>query len=108
MTGYYCDNNKCTPISLEDKNLYHLNTDDSTTYNNALVGRNKDCWGVCKYWDKNTNSIPPYSTRQPSFKFQTINISNNKGIHIFIIVMLILVVILALYVVYNYKKLKLG
>ena len=108
MTGYYCDNNKCTPISLEDKNLYRLNTDDSTTYNNALVCRNKDCWGTCKYWDKKSNSIPPYSTIQPPFKFQTINISNNKGIHIFIIVMLILVVILALYVVYNYKKLKLG
>ena len=108
MTGYYCNNNTPTPISLEDKNLYHLNTDDSTTYNNALVCRNKDCWGTCKYWDKKSNSIPPYSTIQPPFKFQTINISNNKGIHIFIIVMLILVVILALYVVYNYKKLKLG
>ena len=106
MIGYYCNDNTCTPISLNDKKLYHLTNDDSTTYNNALVCRNKDCWGACKYWDKNTNSIATYSTTQPPFKFQTINISNNKGVRMFIIVMLILLVILALYFVYKYKKLK--
>lgn len=106
MTGYYCNNNKCTPISLEDKNLYHLNKDESTTYNNALVCRNKDCWGACKYWDKNSNSIPSYSTIQPPFKFDSIN--NNKSISIFLIAMIILVIILALYGIYKYIKLKNG
>lgn len=100
MKGYYCNNKTPTPISLEDKNIYHLNKDGSTTYNNSLVCRNKDCWGTCKYWDKNSNSIPPYSTVQPPFKFQSIN-NKNIGIGIFLVVMIILVVILALYVVYK-------
>ena len=100
MKGYYCNNKTPTPISLEDKNIYHLNKDGSTTYNNSLVCRNKDCWGTCKYWDKNSNSIPPYSTVQPPFKFQSIN-NKNISIGIFLVVMIILVVILALYVLYK-------
>ena len=94
MGGYYCKGNTCTPISLE-KDLYNSDKDLSTTYNSALVCRNKDCWGVCKYWDEKTNSIPPYSTIQPPFKFQTIN--NNKGLNCVLVTMLILFVILALY-----------
>ena len=96
MTGYYCKNDKCTPVPLSEVS----EKEGETLYDNSTVGRNKDCWGACKYWDENTNTIPEYSIKQPSFKFQ---IKDNRNIYILfgITAMLILVIILALYFTRN-------
>ena len=64
-----------------------------TIYNNSTVGRNKDCWGACKYWDKKTNSIPEYSTIKPD-KY---NLKSKNTEIVFISLMIILSTILLLY-----------
>ena len=92
MTGYYCDNDKCEPIQLSELNK---NTkSEETLYKNSTVGRNKDCWGACKYWDKKTNSIPEYSTIKPNM--YTTLFSRNTSV-IIVSVMIILITILLLY-----------
>lgn len=92
MTGYYCDDDICKPVQLSDINKSSY-LGGETIYNNSTVGRNKDCWGACKYWDKKTNSIPLYSTVKPNAYNL---ISKNKSI-VLISVMIILLAILLLY-----------
>lgn len=66
---------------------YDLNT-SQIIYKNATVGRNPNCWGACKYWDKNTNTIPPYQNF-----IENKNISKHNNIIIIITIILILILI---------------
>jgi len=88
MIGYYCENDQCKPVPLI--NVTRDIKTDETLYNNSTVGRNKDCWGACKYWDKETNSIPEYSTKKPPYNF--ISNSKNKIKSILLLVFVILLV----------------
>jgi hypothetical protein len=96
MIGYYCENDQCKPVPLI--NVTRDVKTDETLYNNSTVGRNKDCWGACKYWDKETNSIPEYSNKKPPYNF----ISNNKN-KIKSILLLVLFMTL-IYVIYLYLR----
>ena len=63
-------------------------------YKNTTVSRNKNCWGICNYFDKKMNDIPPYSTEQPPIKF--LNTKNNFYIPILIFILFIIVIFIFL------------
>lgn len=93
MIAYHCKDNNCEPISYLD---IYKNTDNKLL-KNTFICRNKDCWGICKYLDKNTQSLSQssYSTVQPPFKFLSLKTTNNW----YIITMVILLIILASYLI---------
>ena len=94
MIAYHCKDNKCQSISFLDiyKDI------ENNQIKNTFICRNKDCWGICKYLDKNTKNISPsYSTIEPSFKFLSSKNRNNW----YIIIMVILLIILALYLIFR-------
>ena len=58
MLGYYCDNNDCKPVPIRD-----MEPDGKKgKYMGVTVGRDKNCWGVCKYLILGTNDTFPYDT----------------------------------------------
>jgi hypothetical protein len=80
MMGYYCDGRKCKQVPIKD-----IETIDSAgLYKGVTVGRNPDCWGVCKYLILGTNSTTDLKNSPDIIK------PNTKHSYIRIIFILIL------------------
>jgi hypothetical protein len=74
MMGYYCDGRECKKIPIKDMEKNgHIGR-----YKNVTVGRDPNCWGVCKYLELGTNSYsllsdkPPVNKRSKHFIFYKI------------------------------------
>lgn len=52
MIGYYCDGRDCKQVPIKDIETFG----SAGLYKGVTVGRNPDCWGVCKYLVLGTNS----------------------------------------------------
>ncbi len=52
MMGYYCDGRECKPVPIKDIQTFG----PMGRYKNVTVGRDPNCWGVCKYLKLGTNS----------------------------------------------------
>lgn len=86
MENYYCNNGKCESTKNLKKDVYD---------NLKFICRNKDCFGICNYIDKNTQQIFPYSNIQSITKKSNSFFKKNY-------IMLILLLILASIVIYLY------
>lgn len=64
MTGYYCDGRECKPVDIKDMEI----SGKMGRYKGVTVGRDPNCWGVCKYLKLGTNSMMPLSSTEPSSK----------------------------------------
>jgi hypothetical protein len=64
MTGYYCDGRDCKPVDIKDMEI----SGQMGRYKGVTVGRDPNCWGVCKYLKLGTNSTMPLSSIEPSSK----------------------------------------
>jgi len=62
MVGYYCDGRDCKPVLIKDMEKMGK----MGLYKGVTVGRDPNCWGVCKYLKLGTNDIEPLSTTPPS------------------------------------------
>jgi hypothetical protein len=51
MKGYYCDNGECKTVDIKDMQTFQ----SKGRYKNKTVGRNSNCWGICKYANPETN-----------------------------------------------------
>ena len=80
MMGYYCDGRNCKQVPIKD-----IETIGSAgMYKGVTVGRNPDCWGVCKY----TNSTIELKNAPDIIR------SSNKHSYIRIILIVILSMII--------------
>lgn len=100
-------NNKLDPEIDKLLKYYDYNlTSNQIIYKNATVGRDSNCWGACKYWDKNTNTIPPYENLQ-SIKLKNIDSNgekNNTFVNIIIAITIILIIFLSIFIIYKLNK----
>jgi hypothetical protein len=62
MLGYYCDGRECKPVPIKD--MQTIGT--MGRYKDVTVGRDPNCWGVCKYLKLGTNDTEPLRTNPPS------------------------------------------
>jgi hypothetical protein len=63
MIGYYCENDKCNPVKIQDAKILNIPDElgrNEAIYKNATVDRNENCWGACKYWNKDSNTLPEF------------------------------------------------
>lgn len=97
MNGYYCENNSCKSIEM-NKTTPSTEKRGGARYNGKIIGRNKDCWGMCSYMIPNTNNeIYPFMTTGPPY------LNNEKYIYI-ILVMITCIIGFIIYVKYKYIK----
>jgi hypothetical protein len=95
MMGYYCDGKNCEEVPIKDIET----VGSGGIYKGVTVGRNPDCWGVCKYLVPGTNSI--LLENSPD-----IIVSNTKHSYIRIILILILSMIIIIILSIIILKLK--
>lgn len=62
MTGYYCKNNKCTPVAIAD-------IDDNGYYNGNLVTRSQNCINMCQSYSDKPLQILKMTKKSPSTLF---------------------------------------
>jgi hypothetical protein len=81
MIGYYCDGRDCKQIPVKDIETNGL-------YKGVSVGRNPDCWGVCKYLIMGTNSTIELKNSPDIIR------SSNKHSYILILILSIIIIII--------------
>jgi hypothetical protein len=88
MLGYYCDGRDCKQVPIKD-----IETVGSAgLYKGVTVGRNPDCWGVCKYLILGTNSTVKLKNSPDIIKTST-KYSYIKKIFILILSMIIIIIL---------------
>ena len=88
MLGYYCDGRDCKQVPIKD-----IETLGSAgLYKGVTVGRNPDCWGVCKYLILGTNSTVKLENSPDIIKTSTKH-SYIKKIFILILSMIIIIIL---------------
>jgi hypothetical protein len=88
MLGYYCDGRDCKQVPIKDIEK----VGSAGLYKGVTVGRNPDCWGVCKYLILGTNSTVKLEN-SPNIIKTSNNHSYIKNIFILILSMIIIIIL---------------
>ena len=88
MLGYYCDGRDCKQVPIKDIEK----VGSAGLYKGVTVGRNPDCWGVCKYLILGTNSTVKLENSPDIIKTSN-NHSYIKNIFILILSMIIIIIL---------------
>ena len=89
MMGYYCDGRNCKEVPIKDIETFG----SAGLYKGVTVGRNPDCWGVCKYLTLGTNSTIQLKDSPDQDIMSTTTNSNFRNLLILILSMIIIIIL---------------
>jgi hypothetical protein len=97
MIGYYCDGRNCKEVPIKD--IETVGT--SGLYKGVTVGRNQNCWGVCKYLVLGTNSTIPLKNAPDQHNDQDNIMSSTRHSYLknFLIIILGMIIIIILSII---------